>query len=170
MIPQRLCIIGFLLACTAGCASGPCTGNPATDDLRCASAGVFSGSYQRQVTEKEANAKALQAQAQAAREENQRLDGQIADAKRQESSLRRQITAQRAELDNMTAQVNAAAAQGKLSEGETDLRRAQIERLQRQQAALQNQSTADRKELEQKAIALQREIDELKAALAKRTI
>ena len=107
-----------------------------------------------------------QRQVEAAKAENQRLEGQIADAKVQEQSLRAKLAAQRTELDRLADQINRQAGQGQLSQGESSLRRAQVDYLRQRQAALQQQGT-DNRELQQKAAALQREIDELKAALEK---
>jgi chromosome segregation ATPase len=162
-------LLGALLVGAAGCATGPCTGNPLTDNISCVQSGINTGQYQRRVEAREAEAQDKQRQVEAAKVENQRLQDQIADAKVQEQSLRAKLAAQRTELDRLADQINRQAGQGQLSPGESSLRRAQVDYLRQRQAALQQQGS-DNREMQQKAAALQREIDDLKAALAKSKI
>lgn len=168
-VAMKVGLLGALAVGAAGCATGPCTGNPLTDNISCVQSGINTGQYQRRVDAKEAEAQDKQRQVEAAKAENQRLQDQIADAKVQEQSLRAKLAAQRAELDRLSAQINSQAGQGQLSPGESSLRRAQVDYLRQRQAALQQQGT-DNREMQQKAAALQREIDDLKAALAKSRI
>lgn len=165
----RAGLLGALVLGAAGCAMGPCTGNPLTDNISCVQSGINSGQYQRRVEERQTEAQEKQRQVEAAKAENQRLQDQIADTKVQEQSLRARLAAQRTELDRLADQINRQAGQGQLSPGESSLRRAQVDYLRQRQAALQQQG-ADNRELQQKAAALQREIDDLKAALAKSKI
>lgn len=166
---MRASALAVLALGAAGCASGPCTGNPLTDNISCVQTGINSGQYQRRVEEKQTEAQERQRQADAAKAENERLQGQIADAKVQEQSLRAKLAAQRTELDRLADQINRQAGQGQLSPGESSLRRAQVDYLRQRQAALQQQG-AENREMQQKAAALQREIDDLKAALEKSKI
>jgi hypothetical protein len=156
------CLWLALIATTAGCASGPCTGDPRTDDLACASQGVFSGGYQQRVAERQAIADERQQQARYLRAENQSLEAQIA-------SLNSRIAAQRQELNRLGSALQQASAQGQLTPAEAAIRQAQLDRLNRQQQALQ-QSKAQTAELQKKADALQKEIDDLKASLARRVL
>jgi peptidoglycan hydrolase CwlO-like protein len=165
----RAGVIGMLTLGAAGCASGPCTGNPLTDNISCVQSGINTGQYQRRVEERQTEAQEKQRQVEAAKAENERLQGQIADAKVQEQSLRAKLAAQRTELDRLADQINRQAGQGQLSPGESSLRRAQVDYLRQRQAALQQQGSENR-ERQQKAAALQHEIDELKAALEKSKI
>jgi chromosome segregation ATPase len=165
MAMKPLWILTFSLA-VAGCAGGPCTGNPLTDSLSCVQSGINTGQYQRRVEAREAEAQDKQRQVDAAKAENQRLQDQIADARTQEQTLRARLAEQRRELDRLSGQINRQAEQGQLSPGESSLRRAQVDYLRQRQAALPPPGN-DNRELQQKAAALQREIDELKAALAK---
>ncbi len=165
----RAGLLGALIVATAGCATGPCTGDPLTDNISCVQSGINSGQYQRRVEARQSEAQDKQRQVEAAKAENQRLEDQIADAKVQEQSLRGKLAAQRTELDRLADQINRQAGQGQLSPGESSLRRAQVDYLRQRQAALQQQG-ADNREMQQKAAALQREIDDLKAALAKTKI
>lgn len=158
-----------LLLAVAGCASGPCTGNPLTDNVQCVGRGIDSGQYQRRVAERETEAQDAQRRADAAKAENQRLGDQLADAKVQEQSLRNRLAAQRVELDRLADQINRQAGAGQLSPGESSLQRARVDHLRQRQAAVQ-QPGDTRAQQEQKAAALQREIDEMKAALAKRSL
>lgn len=152
----RRCVLLGLVAALPACESAPCTGDPRTDGLNCASAGVSSGEYQRRSEERMATAEDRQRQARDMRAENDRLQGRIAS--------------QRGDIDRLSVEVNRAVGQGRLSEGEAAIRRAQIERLRRQQATLQQQPGGENRELLQKIEALQREIEDLKAALARRAV
>ncbi len=164
----RASLLGLLACAAAGC-SAPCTGNPNTDSVWCVQSGISSGNYQRRVDAREAEARDKQAQVEAARAENADLEGKIADSRAREAALRSRLAAQRTELDRLSEQIAAATRAGSLTPGESELQRAQVERLRQRQAELER-SRLENREMQQKAEALQREIEQLKAGLAARRI
>ncbi|HTR86318.1 MAG TPA: hypothetical protein VMI56_17685 [Reyranella sp.] len=161
-------VAGFALLALAvgGCSSAPCTGNPATDSLMCVQQGINTGAYDRRVADARAEASEAQRRAADARAENERLQGQIADAQAQQQALRAKIAGQRRDLDQMSARIAKLQADGALSPGESSLQLAQLDYLRKRQQELA-QSQAATRELQQKAAALQADIDALNAALAK---
>ncbi len=166
-------LLGALALACVGCSGGPCTGNPNTDSVWCVQSGINSGTYQARVDAREAEARQAQQQVEVAKAENRSLEGQIADARYQEATLRNKLAAQRAELSRLASQIDAAQRAGTLTPGESDLQRAQVERLRQRQAELEQaklQNREQNREMQQKAEALQREIDRLKADLAARRI
>lgn len=163
---SRIGVASILLA-VAACSNEPCTGNPATDSLSCLQAN--GPLYRQRVQAAEAEARDKQRQVADAKARNEQLQTQLADSRAQEADLRARIAAQRSDLDRLSAAIARAKAAGEMSEGEASMRRAQIEHLKRRQAELEQQA-ADNREKQQKAAALQREIDELKTSMGRRSI
>lgn len=151
-----------LLAIVGGCSTANCTGNPNTDSANCI---VFnSGMYKERVERREAEAREKTEQVAVARARNEQLQTELAGSKAEEADIRARLATQRAELDRLAAQIERASRSGAMTPGESSMQRLQIERLRQQQAALQ-QSNVQNREMQQKAVALQREIDQLKASL-----
>ncbi len=148
------------------CSTAPCTGDPNTDSLSCVQSGISSGQYQRRVNARQAEAADKQRQVEVAMAESDRLQGEIASARKREQVLRAKITGQQAELSRLSADIDRLAAQGDLSPGEVGMRRAQVNYLQQRQTGLQ-QSPGDDPELQKKAATLQSDIDALSKALSR---
>jgi chromosome segregation ATPase len=166
---RLLFIVGIGLLAGA-CATGPCgPANATTDSLGCAAQNMNNGSYDRQRAEQQAAAAAMQQRAQTLAAENRELTGRVQQAKAQSASLRGQIAAQKAEIDSLDRQIAQAAQSGRIAATELADRRRKIEQLRAAQASLQGQQE-DSPEMRQKVEALQREIEGLKASLARRAI
>lgn len=151
-----------LLALAGGCSTANCTGNPNTDSANCI---IFnSGVYKERVEQREAEAREKTEQVAVARARNEQLQTELAGSRAQEADIRARLASQRVELDRLSAQIERASRSGAMSPGESSMQRLQVERLRQQQVALQ-QSNVQNREMQQKAVALQREIDQLKASL-----
>jgi septal ring factor EnvC (AmiA/AmiB activator) len=166
----RLLLIVGLGLLAGACATGPCgPANATTDSLGCAARNMNNGTYDRERAEQQAAAAAMQQRAQTLAAENRQLSANVQQAKAQSASLRGQIAAQKAEIDSLDRQIAQAGQRGQIAAAELEERRRKIEQLRAAQRSLQDQP-GDSPEMQQKVQALQREIEGLKASLARRAI